>query len=335
MIQKAPTNLDHASDAQSPPVTDQLAALAEADRLRILRLLEREELSVGELAKVLQLPQSTLSRRLKLLADAGWVERRAEGAASLYLLAVDTLPELMRQLWHAVRAQMTGDEIERQLQADSLRLASVLAERRANSQTYFGRIAGEWDVIRRELFGSGFTARALLALLPSHWIVADLGCGTGNAAEHLAPFVKRVVAVDFSEPMLEAAQKRLAAFDNIDFVQGDLAALPLEDESVNAAVCVLVLHHLDNPIQALREMARVLKPGGKGLLIEMQAHDRREYRTTMGHKHLGFTDDAISELLREAGFQNPQLTVVSGAPDAKGPNLLLVMAERAEKDQQR
>jgi ArsR family transcriptional regulator len=304
---------------------DRLAALAEPVRPRLLRVLERAELSVGELAKVMQLPQSTISRHLKTLTEAGWLSTRAEGTSSLHRLVLDDVDAQARQLWTTVRDQLaTGSE-----HADDLnRLAAVLAERRSDTQTFFGRVAGEWDSVRDELFGDRATLQALLPLIPHEWTVADLGCGTGNAAEVLAPCVSKVIAIDQSEAMLGAARKRLAGATNVDFVAGDLEKLPLADASVDAAVCVLVLHHIPSPELAVGEMARVLRPGGVVLIVDMVEHDRQVYRQQMGHRWLGFGVPALIRMLTDAGLTNPRINLLPAAADAKGPGLLACTARR-------
>jgi ArsR family transcriptional regulator len=310
-------------------LTAHLADLGEPVRLRILRLLEREELSVGEVANVVQLPQSTVSRHLKVLSDGGWLMKRAEGTATFFRLVLDDLPFSARSLWLAVREQMSpGGAETTELAEDSRRLASVLAERRTDSQAFFGRVAGEWDDLRNDLFGDRFTLRGLLALLPREWTVADLGCGTGNAAEYLAPLVKRVIAVDQSPAMLKAARKRLEAFDNITFLRGEIYQLPMDDCAANAAVAVLVLHHLEDPVMACREVRRVLKPGGVFLAIDMLEHDRETYRHTMGHRWLGFSAERISAVLTDAGFTDPRFTILPSDPDARGPGLFACTAFR-------
>ncbi|RMF83125.1 MAG: methyltransferase domain-containing protein, partial [Planctomycetota bacterium] len=238
------------------PLTDRLAALSELLRLRMCRLLEREELSVGEVCRVFQVPQSTASRHLKTLTDAGWLARRADGTATYYRLPLQDLPDDWAILWRTVAGQIDANG---QLDEDDRRLEAVLAERHTDSISYFGRVAGEWDRIRGELFGRSYAARAIPALLPPDWTVAYLGCGTGANAELIAPFVREVVCVDQSEPMLDAARERLARFENVRFVQGPLEALPLADRSVDAAMCLLVLHHVAEPADALREVRRVLK----------------------------------------------------------------------------
>lgn len=311
-------------------VTQRLAVLADAARLRLLRLLEQEELSVGEIARVVQLPQSTTSRQLKLLADQGWLARRNVGPATYYRLVLDDLPLPARALWLAVRDQLHNWPV---LRSDAQRLAAVLAERRLDSEAFFGRLAGEWDAVRTELFGRGFTACALLSLIDPTWVVADLGCGTGNASEYLAELCAQVIAIDRSEGMLAAARKRLAGARNIRFVRGELEALPLPDRSVDATVCVLVLHHLDRPIVALREMARVLRAdrgGGVALIVEMVAHDREEFRRRMGHKHLGFTPRTMEGMLRRAGLRDVRWRALPCDPEATGPGLFVSAARVAD-----
>ncbi len=304
-------------------ITDQLSALSDELRLRLLRLLEVEDLSVGEVAKVVQMPQSTISRHLKVLNESGWLSRRTEGTASFYRLLLDDLPIRSRSLWLVVREQLQDGP---RVAEDLRRLQAVLADRRTDSLSYFGRISGEWDAIRGELFGSSFTASALPALLPGSWVVADLGCGTGNVSELVAPFVARVLAVDQSDPMLEAARKRLETCENVEFLAGDLTALPIEDGAVDAAICVLVLHHLPDPGAAVRELARILRPGGKALIVDMVSHDRADYRNSMGHQHLGFKSGQIEDLLADAGLARARVINLPCDPEGKGPGLFAATA---------
>ncbi len=310
----------------SIPVTDRLAALGEMIRLRILRLLEAEELSVGEVAQVVQLPQSTVSRHLKVLADGGWVARRSEGTATLYRLVLDDLAPESRALWCAVREQMGASP---ELDEDARRLRAVLDERKTDSQTFFGRVSGEWDALRNDLFGTRFTATALLSLLPRDMVLADVGCGTGNVAELLAPIAQRVYAIDGSGAMLAAAKRRLANHKNVDFIESPLDRIPLHSKTIDVAAAVLVLHHLPSPLAALREMRRLLRAdpnGGVALLVDMVQHDREIYKRSMGHVHLGFSKDTILALLKEAGFADGTYRELPGEADAKGPGLFVAVA---------
>jgi len=317
---------------RSNSLTDRLAALGDGLRLRMLRVLEREELSVGELARVVQLPQSTVSRHLRMLSDGQWLGSRTEGTSTLYRLMLDDLPIECRSLWLTVRDQM-GETAE--LNQDLRRLQAVLDERRADTQAFFGRVAGEWDSVRNELFGDRVTLQAMLPLIPSHWIVADLGCGTGNAAELLAPCVQKVIAIDQSEPMLAAARKRLSAFRNVDFVAGDLEKLPVPDASVDAAVCVLVLHHIGDPGKVCGEMARILKPGGVALVVDMIQHDRAVYKHTMGHRWLGFGVPEMIRLFGSAGLENARFQVLPSDTGAKGPGLFACTATAPKHHERR
>ena len=297
---------------------DTLAVLADSLRLRVLRLVEAAELSVGEVGQVLQLPQSTASRHLKSLAEAGWVVRRNEGPASFYRLVPDELAPVSRGVWAAVResAVSLGDAAE-----DTRRLSAVLAQRRMDSETFFGRVGADWSVLREQLFGDTFTSGALLGLLPANWIVADLGCGTAEAAELLAPVVGKVLAIDQSSSMLDAAKERLSGVKNVEYVEAKLEELGLPTSSVDAAVMVLVLHHMPEPVRVLREARRLVRPGGPLLVVDMVRHDRADYRQSMGHRHLGFSDATMKDLLASAGWGSSMYRELPRLVEAKGPGL--------------
>lgn len=311
--------------AVTNPITARLAALSEPIRLRLCRVLEQEELSVGEAAQVVQLPQSTVSRHLKLLSESGWLQKRAVGTSSMYRMVHDDLPDGSARVWHAVRDQV-ADELA--FAEDARRLAQVLAERRTDTIAFFGRVAGEWDQLRHELFGNTFTSRALLAMLPQEWTIADIGSGTGNAAEHLAQHVAQVYCIDQSKPMLDAAAKRLAGLDNIRFLEGAAEDLPLEDASVDAVTCLLVLHHVEDIDRVMHEFARVIRPGGVALIVDMHEHTRDEYRQQMGHAHLGFAQDRVREMYTHAGFTQPTIVSQDTDPEARGPGLFVAVGKR-------
>jgi ubiquinone/menaquinone biosynthesis C-methylase UbiE/DNA-binding transcriptional ArsR family regulator len=309
----------------SPPILDHLASLADTTRSRILVLLDRHELTVGELCSVLQLPQSTVSRHLKALADAGWVAARAEGTSNLYTMTRDALDGSALRLWQLVREQVGAMAAASQ---DQRRLQSVLADRRTKSQEFFASSAGQWDRLRGEQFGDRFHLAALGGFADPSWTVADLGCGTGQTAAALAPFVGRVVAVDGSGAMLQAAKKRLQPFENVDVRRGDLEALPFGDAVADAATLMLVLHHVADPAKALREAARILKPGGRIVIVDMLPHDRESYRQQMGHVWLGFSEDQIARLLAQSGFDSVRVVPLPADAKAKGPALFAAIGAR-------
>ncbi len=301
-------------------IFDDLTALADATRSRMLLLLDRHELTVSEMCAILQLPQSTVSRHLKTLSDANWVISRREGTSRYYTLSLKDGTAPARQLWSLLREQVSAGAGADQ---DTLRLEGVLARRRTKSEEFFESAAGQWDKLREELFGSAMHLQALPAFLDERWVVGDLGCGTGHVAAALAPFVARVIAVDRSGEMLQAAGRRLRDLPNVEVKRGELESLPVADGELDAATLLLVLHHVADPAAALREAARALKPGGRLVIADMLPHDRDEYRQQMGHVWLGFSADQLRGLLSAAGFTRIRIVPLSPHPQARGPALFV------------
>ena len=299
-------------------VFDRLTALADPIRARLLLVLERHELTVTELREALQLPQSTVSRHLRALADAGWVVSREDGTSNRYRMATRELDAAARRLWQSVR-----DEVGAMATAarDQDRVRSVLAARHSTSQRFFASSAAQWDKLRSELFGTRTELFALLGLLPHDATVGDLGCGTGQLAEAMAPFVKRVVAVDESAAMLKAARARLDAFDNVEVRQGELESLPIEAGELDVAILSLVLHYVAEPAEALSAIRKTLGKRGTLLIVDMLPHDRAEYRDTMGHVWQGFAEDQIAAWANDAGFSKTTIHALPATPNTKGPTL--------------
>lgn len=171
---------------------------------------------------------------------------------------------------------------------------------------------------------------ALAAFLDAGWAVGDLGCGTGQLAASLAPFVRRVVAVDESETMLDAAGARIAALGvgNVELRGGVLEQLPVADAELDAAVLSLVLHYAPEPADVLREAARTLRPGGRLLVVDMLPHNREEWRERMGHVWQGFGAEQIGGWLGDAGFGAVRYLPLPADPCAKGPRLFAATAVR-------
>jgi ArsR family transcriptional regulator len=303
-------------------VFERLASLADPTRGRLLLVLDRHELTVGELCAALQLPQSTVSRHLKQLGDHAWLNSRAEGTSRLYSM-VPQLDPPARKLWNVVRDQLDAGTTA---QRDAERVEAILAERRAASEEFFSGAAGQWDSIRAELFGRRADLFALSGLLDPAWTVGDLGCGTGQLTELIAPNVARVIAVDSSRGMLAVARRRTAKLKNVEVHRGDLQALPIESGTLDVAVLFLVLHSVAEPLRVLSEAARALKPRGRLLVVDMLPHERSEYRERMGHVWQGFSKAQVHEWMKAAGFGTVDYRPLPIDPAATGPALFAATA---------
>ena len=298
--------------------------LADPTRLRLLHVLERHELGVAELCEVLQQPQSTVSRHLKILSSQGWIEVRRRGQNRIYRMSGEIDPAA-RRLWKVARGE---SERWATLQHDQLRLDRRLKERRGGGDDFFAGAAGDWDRLRAEWYGTGFGVSALVALLPPGWTVADLGCGTGALTAALAPEVARVVGVDRSADMLRSARRRTSGLGNVDLRRGTLEDLPLGDASCDAALLVLSLGWVAEPARALAEAARVVRPGGRVALVDAVLHDDEDFRRRAGQVWPGFEPARVVEMLVAAGFADATCRPLPPEPAAKGPALLLARARR-------
>ena len=310
------------------PILDHMTALADPIRCRMLLPLERHELTVSELCAILQLPQSTVSRHLKTLADDGWVVSRRDGTSRYYGMAGDDLDAGARRLWPLIREQVSGTHGAEQ---DDRRLTSVLARRRSTSEAFFSSAAGQWDHLREEQFGPHAHLHALLALADPRAVVGDLGCGTGHVSELVAPHVARVIAVDGSADMLEAARRRLKGARNVEVKRGALEALPIAAGALDVAILSLVLHHQPDPARVIVEAARVLKGDGRVVIVDMLPHERVEYQQQMGHVWLGFSEPSIRKVLAGAGFDHIRVHTLPVDPEAKGPALFVATGGKSTR----
>ncbi|HXE56169.1 MAG TPA: metalloregulator ArsR/SmtB family transcription factor [Tepidisphaeraceae bacterium] len=302
-----------------------MGSLADPTRLRLLRLLEQHELGVAELCDIVQLGQSNVSRHLKVLSDQGWLRSRRQGTVHLYRAASTDANPAARRLWTLAREQTESWPTVKQ---DQLRLGRHLQERRAASEAFFAGAAGQWDRLRDELYGRTFSQHAMLAMLPQDAVIADLGCGTGAVAAQLAPWVGKVIGVDNAPAMLKAARTRTEELKNVDLRRGDLTALPIEDASCDAALLLLVLSYIAEPMVVLDEVARILKPGGKTVIVDLLPHDREDFRRQMGQQVLGFEPEQVGAMLKEAGLTPGPSAPLPPEADVKGPALFLACACR-------
>lgn len=307
--------------APSPvPLIDVLRALADPTRLRIVRLLTRMELAVGELAQVLGQSQPRVSRHIRILCEAGLAERRREGSW-VFLRSAGAAP--LNQLLDALldSGEQGDAAFAAQAEADRLRLGQIRSTRETRAAEWFARHAEEWDTLR-SLHGADEPVEAALgALLAAAPIgrLLDVGTGTGRMAELLEPLAESVAALDNSPEMLRLARARLQhlAPGRVELVQGDFAALPFADASFDTVLFHQVLHYAQAPETVLAEAARVTRAGGRIAIVDFAAHDREELRDRHAHARLGFADDQVAALLTEAGFApgpgavlpGPELTV--------------------------
>jgi len=309
------------------PVFDHLTALADSTRSRLLLALEVHELSVRELQEALQLPQSTVSRHLKVLGDEGWVAARPDGTSHRYRITPPTPGSSAEQLWALVRAEVAAGPAARQ---DVERLREIVARRHGRSREFFATEAGQWDRLREELFGARYELQGLLGLLDADAVVGDLGCGTGHLSAAVAPFVRKVIAVDESAPMLAAARARLASHANVDVREGELELLPVNEMELDLAFLALVLPYVPEPARVLAEAGRALQPGGRLVVLDLQPHDRAEYTQTMGHVWQGFAAGPIQAWLAAAGLTGVRYVPLPPEPAARGPGLFLATARNPD-----
>lgn len=314
-----------------------LKALADTTRQRTLAVLQRHELSVSELVKVLDQPQSTVSRHLKVLRDAGLLRDRRNGNTVMYSLMPTAnngeledgsdAQSLTKRLMDWIAQQPLNGIYEN-------RLGLVIRRRGEMSRRFFDRIGQQWDTMRTESFGPSFHLEAFLSLLPDHWTVADLGAGTGYLLPVLSKRFRKVVAIEPTDAMRGAAQERVRDLNlhNVTLLSGDLTALPIDEAEVDLAIAVLVLHHVPVPQDALTEMMRILKPGGRLLIVEQAAHTHESFRERMQDRWWGFEKQAILDMVSQSGFTNVrlhELTTVQRAGDA--PELFALTGVKGEE----
>jgi len=279
-----------------------LRAAGEHTRLRILALCTRGELSVSELVKILGQSQPRVSRHLKVMVEAGLLERLPEGAQVFF--RVPDQAETSR-LARALVDLIPDDDIG--LGRDFSRLQQVRDTRAQRAQDYFQTVARSWDRIRSLYVPQAQVEAKLLQLLGDRPVadLLDIGTGTGRILEILASRVERGIGIDLSSPMLAVARTNLerGGHDNIHVRQGDMYQLPLEDASVDLAVLHMVLHYSDSPWEVIREAGRVLRAHGRLVVIDFAAHGEEKLRSEFRHHRLGFTDGEIRQCFTRAGLE--------------------------------
>jgi len=278
-----------------------LRAAAEETRLRILALLTNGELSVSDLTDILGQSQPRISRHLKLLVEAGLVERHREGAWAFFRLTDrGVAPRILRPMLDAL------DRADQQLLDDRARLSAVRGQRAQVAQSFFSRLAPDWDRIRSLHAPESVVESAVLEALGSTPMrdILDLGTGTGRMLQLLAPRAQRAVGLDASHAMLSVARANLekAGLNRIELRQGDIYAPPFPRNTFDLVVIHQVLHYLDDPARALREAGRLVAPGGRILVVDFAPHSLEFLRETQAHRRLGFAREQVASWLEDAGL---------------------------------
>ena len=277
-----------------------LKVLADPLRLRVLAAVAEEELTVGEVQEVVDSVQSSVSRNLAMLREAGFVRDRKE-ATSVYFSVRPDMPEPARELFQTVQGRIS--EIA-EVKKDRVRLEECRRRRLRRSQDYFESVAGDWERIRKSYFDDRVASLAIEKLLPSDLTLADIGCGTGSLTFELARFARKVIGVDLSNEMLRRARAMAQerGVDNVEFRQGDVFDMPVAAQSVDAAFCVMVLHFLPDPGRAVAALCRIVRPGGAVIVVDLVQHKQEWMREQMAHQWLGFERKAVQQWFRDAGI---------------------------------
>jgi len=276
-------------------------------RLRILVLLEREELAVQELMSILGMAQSRVSRHLAILREAGLLRDRRDGTYVFYRFEPSEEGP-WREAWELARRSLDGDSTT---ERDAAALGRVMQSRTAQTRSFFDSVGPEWDAVRKVFNDDALRARGIARLVPPELVVADVGTGTGVLAAELATLGLRVIAVDNSKRMLDAARAKFErdGLEGIELREGDVGALPIADGEVDAALAHMVLHYLPSPQEAIVEMARAVKPGGAVVVVDFVAHEHEWMRQELGVTWLGFPVEEVEGWFRDAALRDFRLEV--------------------------
>src|ERR1039457_7254602 len=298
-----------------------LRALSDPTRLRIVALLERDELAVAELQEITRLGQSRISTHLGLLQDAGLVQSRRDGKRTFYRLNQNAEGAVREFIRLAIRGAKELPEHN----GDQINLKRVVARRKEQAQIFFNQVAGRFD----RVYGPGRSWQAfghlLLRILPP-LVVADLGAGEGLLAELLAGRCKKVIAVDNSEKIVAfgAAKAKKNGLKNLEFRQGDLQSPPVEANSVDLVILSQALHHAEMPAAALRSAYKILKPGGQILILDLLKHNFEKEHELYGDRWPGFAESDLHRWLEESGFKKIEISIV--AAEEQPPHFQTILA---------
>jgi ubiquinone/menaquinone biosynthesis C-methylase UbiE/DNA-binding transcriptional ArsR family regulator len=286
-------------------------AVADGSRLRMLVLLAQAELAVTDLTRLLRQSQPRVSRHLKVLTDAGLIERHKEGAWVFYRLAASEATGEVAQILAGLAARDSAD-----VARDAVRLAELMRERAAAADAFFATNAVSWDALRSLHVAEAEVERAMMQALVSRKpkSLLDIGTGTGRVLEVMAPYIERGMGIDVSREMLNMARVKLEQqhLGHCQVRQGDMYDLPKDAGGFDAITFHQVLHYADDPRAAVQEAANVLSPQGRIVVVDFAPHDKDYLREEQAHRRLGFTDDQVLGWMREAGLKAEVLNHLRG-----------------------
>ena len=259
-------------------------------------MLNLHELNVNEIVRIMDMGQSRISRHLKIMSDSGLVTNRRDGQWVYYRTREGRPAENMVQI---VKEMLADEDLP---QMDLKNASAVIAERHSRSQVFFDDAAGSWDELKRSVFGEFALNRVLADLVENTDTTVDVGCGTGDLIPLLIEKSRLVIGVDSSFPMIEMARKRFNGMSGIDLRLGEVEHLPLKDDEADLVIMSLVLHHLSEPLQGIREAYRILDEGKTFILADFERHAVDSMRESQGDQWLGFEKATVKRWLEKSGF---------------------------------
>ncbi len=300
-------------------------SVSDESRLRLLRLLGKQELNVQELVQITGLSQPRVSKHLAVLREQGWIKQRRSGTWSWYTAVAPEEFEPGEQIFLQISA---AADMVPESSADDGRLGIVLGDRQAKAKDFFSGIADRWDTIREEFEHPDIRIGAISALVVPNLKILDIGTGTGAMLPVFAAAAETVVALDNSEAMLTRARAlcRTEGLDNVRFCNADVGDIPFSDGHFDACNCSMVLHHVVRPEVALAEMARVVRPGGHLMVTAFCSHEQTWMRDELAHQRLGFDRSEMEDLFTGAGLTLKSFLVrgrspgTGTAPESSGPS---------------
>lgn len=279
-------------------------ALADESRLRLLNVLSRGPFSVQELTAILGVGQSTVSHHLKVLQSAGIASSEREGTWAFYSMApsLNGAQKIVSACIESLESESDA-ELKQKLENDAASIKEILDQRRSAAHNYFESVAPHWKSMTKA--ETEASLNELAKRIPSDAPLIELGCGSGALLEKILPRTAQTIAVDYSPRMLEEAKKNLGQLsESVDLRLGYLEQMPVKDSAVSFAAAHMVLHHLANPQDAIKEMARALVPGGTALIVDLAAHSNETMRERFSDLWLGFESADFKKWLKNAGFED-------------------------------